>query len=34
MHYRKLRNKGWKKIEERLEKKLSSWKEKCLLIGG
>jgi hypothetical protein len=24
MHYRKLRNKDWKKIEERIEKKISS----------
>jgi hypothetical protein len=34
MHYRKLRNKDWEKIEERLEKKLSSWKGKYLLVGG
>jgi hypothetical protein len=34
MHYRKLRNKDWEKIEERLEKKLSSRKGKYLLVGG
>jgi hypothetical protein len=28
MHYRKLNNKDWKMIEERIEKKLSSWKGK------
>jgi hypothetical protein len=34
MHYRKLGNKDWKVIEERIEKKLSSWKGKYLLMGG
>jgi hypothetical protein len=34
MHYRKLRNKDWEKIEERIEKKLSSWKGKYLSVGG
>jgi hypothetical protein len=34
MHYRKLRNKDWEKIEERIEKKLSSWKEKYLSVVG
>jgi hypothetical protein len=33
MHYRKLSNKDWK-IEERIEKKLSSWKGKYLSVGG
>jgi hypothetical protein len=28
MHYRKLYNSDWKMIEERIEKKLSSWKGK------
>jgi hypothetical protein len=34
MHYRKLRNKDLATIEERIEKKLSSWKGKYLLVGG
>jgi hypothetical protein len=34
MHYKKLNNIGWKSIEQRIEKKLSSWKEKLLLVGG
>jgi hypothetical protein len=34
MHYRKLYNKDWKLIEERIEKKLSGWKGKHLLYGG
>jgi uncharacterized protein YpuA (DUF1002 family) len=34
MHYRKLSNKDWEKIEERIEKKLSSWKEKYLSVVG
>jgi hypothetical protein len=34
MHYRKLNNKDWEMIEERIEKKLSSWKEKYLSVGG
>jgi hypothetical protein len=34
MHYRKLNNKDWEKIEERIEKKLSSWKGKYLSVGG
>ena len=33
MHYRKLYNKDWKLIEERIEKKLSGWKEKHLSYG-
>jgi predicted component of type VI protein secretion system len=32
MHYRKLNNKDWKMIEERIEKKLSSWKGKYLSV--
>ncbi len=34
MHFRKLSNKDWKLIEERIEKKLSSWKGKHLSVGG
>jgi hypothetical protein len=34
MHYRKLNNKDWGMIEERIEKKLTSWKGKYLLVGG
>jgi hypothetical protein len=34
MHYRKLYNSDWKMIEERIEKKLSSWKGKYLSMGG
>jgi hypothetical protein len=33
MHYRKLSNKDWKLVEERIEKKLSSWKGKYLSVG-
>jgi hypothetical protein len=34
MHYKKLSNKDWKKVEERIEKTLSSWKGKYLSVGG
>jgi hypothetical protein len=34
IHYRRLNNKDWAMIEERIEKKLSSWKGKYLSIGG
>jgi hypothetical protein len=34
MHYRKLSNRDWKQVEERFEKKLSSWKGKLLSLGG
>ena len=34
MHYMKLNNKGWKLIEEKIEKKLSGWKGKHLSYGG
>jgi hypothetical protein len=34
MHYRRLNNKDWEMIEERIEKKLSSWKGKYLSVGG
>jgi hypothetical protein len=34
MHYRKLSNKDWEQIEERIEKKLSNWKGKYLLVEG
>ena len=33
IHYRKLTNADWSKVEERFEKRLSSWKGKNLLIG-
>jgi hypothetical protein len=33
MHHRKLNNKDWKMVEERIEKRLSSWKAKYLSIG-
>jgi hypothetical protein len=34
IHYRKLSNRDWKQVEERFEKKLSSWKGKLLSLGG
>ena len=34
MHFRKLRNKDWRIVEERFERKLSSWKGKLLSVGG
>jgi hypothetical protein len=34
MHFRRLSNKDWEIIEERNEKKLSSWKGKYLSVGG
>ena len=34
MHFRKLYNKDWKCIEERIEKRLSGWKGKLLTVGG
>jgi hypothetical protein len=34
MHYKRLNNKDWAMIEERIEKKLISWKEKYLSVGG
>jgi len=34
MHVRRLSNKDWKVIEDRIEKKLSSWKGKLLSAGG
>ena len=34
MHYRKLNNKDWKVIEERIEKRSASWKGKMLFLGG
>jgi hypothetical protein len=33
MHYRKL-NKDWKVIEERIKKRLASWKGEVLYLGG
>ena len=34
MNTRKLNNKDWKVIEERIEKRLSGWKGKMLSVGG
>jgi hypothetical protein len=34
MHHRKLSNKDWIIIEEKFQKKLSSWKGKMLSVGG
>jgi len=34
MVIRKLNNKDWKMIEDRIERKLSSWKGKHLSYGG
>jgi hypothetical protein len=34
MSYRKLSNKDWSPVEERFQKKLSSWKGKLLSSGG
>ena len=34
MHVRKLCNNDWKVIEQRIEKKLSSWKGKHMSVGG
>ncbi|WVZ54040.1 hypothetical protein U9M48_004908 [Paspalum notatum var. saurae] len=34
MHFRKLNNKDWKSIEDRIERKLSNWKGKMLSYGG
>jgi hypothetical protein len=34
MNVRKLSNKDWKNVEDRFQKKLSSWKSKMLSVGG
>ena len=34
MHTRKLSNKDWRVIENRIENKLSGWKVKMLSVGG
>jgi hypothetical protein len=34
IHFRKLRNAEWGKVEERFERRLGSWKGKHLSIGG
>ena len=34
IHYRKLSNNAWIRIQERFEQRLSSWKEKNLSTGG
>jgi hypothetical protein len=33
MRYRKLNNKDWKGVEERIEKRLSSWEGKMFSMG-
>lgn len=33
IHYRRLRNSDWKELEERFQKRLSSWKGKLLSVG-
>jgi hypothetical protein len=33
IHYKKLRNTDWKKIDERFEKRLCSWHGKHLSVG-
>ena len=34
IHYRRLTNAEWKHVEERLQKRLASWKGKLLSLGG
>jgi hypothetical protein len=34
MHFRKLSNADWRVVEEKFEKKLSSWKGKLMSVGG
>ena len=34
IHYRRLTNAEWKKVEERLQLRLNSWKGKLLSLGG
>jgi hypothetical protein len=34
LHYKRLSNKDWKTIEDRFERKLSTWKGKLLSYGG
>jgi hypothetical protein len=34
IHFKKLRNSNWRRVEERFEKRLSSWKGKHLSIGS
>ena len=34
IHFKKLRNRDWKGVEDRFEKKLSSWKGKNMSVGG
>ena len=34
IHFRKIRNVEWRKVEERFERRLGSWKGKHLSIGG
>jgi len=34
LHHRRLRNSDWKVIEDRFERRLSSWKSKLLSYGG
>ena len=34
MHHKRLSNSDWKHIEEKFQKRLSSWKSKLLSVGG
>lgn len=34
MHHKRINNKDWQGVEERIQKKLSSWKGKFLSVGG
>ena len=34
IHYRRLTNAEWKEVEERLQKRLGSWKGKLLTVGS
>ena len=34
LHYKRLSNKDWKTVEDRFERKLSTWKVKLLSYGG
>ena len=34
MHFRKLSNIDWKVVEDKIERKLSSWKGKLMSVGG
>ena len=34
MHYRRLQNSDWNRVDERFQKRLSRWKGKLLSAGG